>query len=331
MPVAAVRPPSSALSVVPTSLVLGSGRLPVATPRATDAVRTTTLQGTVPASAVTLGPATFQDADVQRAYAEWLPQRWERWKANREEADCKTTAAKLMTDFRADYQQTTGRTIADPFKGRAKWLVGTREKPNGMQATIPTSGPLRPEYRQVKGQPAIDGPNHRIPGISADAAARTYTRPVATRNGQALVTKSDGRDGFAKSDWRINQDLLQPGDVIFQQHRHPDDNRWDHAMTVVKVERDAQGRTQRLTMAIGSFDDLKDADSATPPTNVVNLYAYEETIDFRDGALVDAHVTWQSDAGLRPLEAGDSAAERLRRARIVLGAEQRLTEVHTWK
>jgi hypothetical protein len=298
-----------------------------------DRLATTGLAGAVPASALSLSaaPATFQSAEVQQAYAEWLPKRWEEWKTNREEGDCKTTAAKLMTDFRAFYKESTGQTIADPFKGKAKWIVGTRERPNGMQAKIPTTGPLRPEYRNVKGQPAIDGPNHRIPGISADAVARTYTANVATRNGQALVSKSKGDGGFPKNDLRINQDLLQPGDVIFQQHRHPNDAKWDHAMTVLKVERDEQGRTKRLTMAIGSFDDLKDADSATPPTNLVNLYSYEQTIDFQDGNVSDSQITWQSDANLRPIGAGESQKERIHRAQIILGAEQRLTEVHNWK
>jgi hypothetical protein len=289
--------------------------------------------GTVPATALNLSAtqANWQSADVQAAYAKWLPQRWEQWKANHEEADCKTTAAKLMADFRGHYAETTGQTLPDPLKGKATWLVGTREKPNGITATIPTKGPLRPEYLKVRGKPAIDGPNHRLPGISAHDVAKVYSTNIATRDGQPLVTRSKGEGGYPKGNLRINQDLLQPGDVIFQQHTHPKDDRWDHAMTVVKVERDEQGKTTRLTMGIGSFDDLKDNNAATPPTNLVNFYAYEQVIDFQDGNITDSQITWQSDASLRPIGAGESLDKRIKRAQVILGAEQKLTEVHNWK
>jgi hypothetical protein len=332
MPVIAVRSTTPFLPMarpVPTA----PAAVAVVTGLTADRLSAATAAGTVPASALSLAPrpASWKSPEVQQAYAAWLPERWAQWKANREEGDCKTTATKLMVDFRTHYKETTGFELPDPFKGKAKWVVGTQQKPNGIHATVPLKGPVRPEYRHARGQSVIDGPNHRIPGISADAVAKYYSVNVPTRNGEALVTKSTGDGGYPKGDWRINQDLLQPGDVIVQQHRRPNDTKWDHAITVLQVEKDELGRTKRLTMAIGSFDDLKDDDAATPATNQVNFYSYEQTIDFADGQVTDATITWQSDAALRPIGAKDTLKERLKRAHVILGAEQRLTEVHSWQ
>lgn len=267
---------------------------------------------------------------VQDAYGSYVAVRWATWKAHNEEADCKTAAAKMMTDFRTTYEAQTGIQLPDPLKGKAKWVLSTDESPKGLTAVVPTKGKVRPEYRDKRGADLIDGPNHRIIGISADAVARTATTKVETRDGQALVYRQKTAGTYPKGHLRINQDLLKPGDVIFQKHAHPNNDTWDHTITVVGVEKDEKGRTSKLTLAIGSFDDLNDANSATPPTGPINLYAYEEQIRFENGEIVDSQITWQSDAQLNRLDPGSKTSQRIYRAAKLLGVEQKAIEVHRW-
>ena len=324
--------PAVPSSLQPTATVRSTGLIASsATPLTTDSLTAAVpARGIVPAVSLPT-KASWSSPDVQQAFGDWLPGRWQTWKADHEEADCKSAAARMMTDFRAHYQEQTGVPLADPFKGQAHWIDGTRDKPNGVTRIVPKTGPVRPEYVAKRGQATIDGTNHMLMGFNADAVARKATTPVTSRDGVTMVARRTVAGGsFPKGDLRINQDELRPGDVIFQAHRHPDDTKWDHTMTVMAVEKGADGRTSRLTMAIGSFDDLKDNDAATAPNGPVNNYSYEQQIDFTNGEVSDAHITWQSDAALRPLGAGESLKDRIHRGNVVLGMDQKQTEVHVW-
>ena len=84
--------------------------------------------------------------------------------------------------------------------------------------------------------------------------------------------------------------------MIFMDHQG--DGSFDHAITVVRVERTSDHKVQEVVLAVGSFDDIKDADPETKPEGppTINNYAEEVTIRFApDGSIVDSHSTWQSE------------------------------------
>ena len=92
----------------------------------------------------------------------------------------------------------------------------------------------------------------------------------------------------------VNQ--LKAGDLIVIDHTG--DGRFDHMANVVKVDRDAAGKVQRLVIASGSYDDMKDANGATTPNGLgeVNNYAEEVTIDLDAAEKVSrSKVTWSSE------------------------------------
>jgi hypothetical protein len=79
---------------------------------------------------------------------------------------------------------------------------------------------------------------------------------------------------------------------------HTGDGRHDHTVNVIGVERDAAGRARKLKLAVGSFDDMKDADSATPPRGLyeVNNYCEEVEVDLDEqGKIAASRVTWSSE------------------------------------
>lgn len=67
---------------------------------------------------------------------------------------------------------------------------------------------------------------------------------------------------------------------------------------MVEVERDASGKVAKMVLAVGSFDDMQDADATTPPLGLatVNNYAEEVTVRFTpQGRVASSEVTWSSE------------------------------------
>lgn len=70
-------------------------------------------------------------------------------------------------------------------------------------------------------------------------------------------------------------------------------------LLLVKVDKDTAGRTKRLILAVGSYDDVRDASSATSVEGVglaiVNTYSEEVTVDFdTNGRVTKSVVTYAS-------------------------------------
>lgn len=285
---------------------------------------------------------------IQEAYGEFLKQRWETWKANGEEADCKTLALRMMEDFRIHLRKEAGLQLADPVpaRQRGKWVQYGPQRPGPLPRTVPAG--VRADYVPFQGKPLLSGPNHFYQHILADTVARQVTQPVAVRNGQATIIRYQrkkppltGTQAFldpfpAEGTRMVNPQALRAGDILFQNHRaergRKQDQRIDHTMHVVGVDRDSDtGRVQRLVIAMGTYDDLKDFNEGTAPTvNRLNNYAFEAVIEFdEDGDVADCRVPWQSDPfiSIEPV----LLVDRIRMAYGILGVGEHWIGVHRWR
>lgn len=291
-------------------------------------------------------PLGWDNPTIQDAYAAFLQDRWAQWKANREEADCKTMALKMMHDFRDFYKAQTGIQVPDPIppEHRGKWVTRTPDSPGHLPTHVPDNpAKVRKSYRKHVGKPTIAGPNHFYKDITASAVALYVTRPITERNGVPTVVPYQRTKSGEAENWMypqagtllLNPEALRPGDLIFQNHgsNGQPDHRADHAMHVMRVERDPEsGKVKRLVIAMGTFDDMKDSDPKTrPDIKLVNNYSLEATIEFgADGDIQDCQITWQSDPYLELMDA-QNPGDRIDLGYWILGKNQQSVAVHQWK
>lgn len=293
-------------------------------------------------------PIDWSNPAVQEAYGDFLKERWNAWKQNGEEADCKTLALRMMEDFRRHFADKAGIALADPIpaKLQGKWVQYTAAKPGPLPATVPAKA--RDDYSPHAGKPMISGPNHFYQHILADAVARHVTTEVKERDGKATIQpyqrKKPMPEGLAMfldphpavGTRLVNPEALRPGDILFQNHpvgvRQTQDQRVDHTMHVISVERDpVSGKVSKLVIAMGTYDDLNDYNENTHPSiDRLNNYAFETAIEFDgDGDVADCHVTWQSDPFIQ-LESTDRTS-RIKMAYGILGEGEYWIGVHRWK
>ncbi len=245
-------------------------------------------------------PIAGAHPEIQEAYGKFVSEYWSVLKTNRVEADCKTLALFFMDQFRSKVKADTGAELPLPSSAgnripRASWTAATSARPAGFFSRFEQLPSVRPGYGPAQAiqkldprQSMVHGVNLRYAGIDANGVARAATTRLA------WDPRAENRGDQARPEVPVNE--LKSGDIVFIDHTG--DKKWDHTVNVVGVERDAAGRARKLTLAGGSFDDMKDADGATSPRGLqeVNNYAEEVVVDLDEaGKIAGSRVTWSSE------------------------------------
>ena len=247
----------------------------------------------------------WSSPEIRQAYGQFVGNYWQVMKRNNVEGDCKNLALFFMDQFRKQLAEDRMIKLPHPvLKGapEKRWIVATVEKTQGMFSRVDRllqSGIRmnRPGYEVIKAVQQLD-PQHSLlygvsvhyPEISANQVAKSCTR-IYNWN-----PAMDNRGDSSKPEIPINQ--LSAGNMIFIDHTG--NGSFDHTVTVVKVDKDTAGRTKRLILAVGSYDDVRDASSATSVEGVglaiVNTYSEEVTVDFdTNGRVTKSVVTYASE------------------------------------
>lgn len=242
-------------------------------------------------------PLDFSHPEIQGAYGRFCEEYWPVMKDNRIECDCKTVGLFLLRQFRKKAAEDLGVTIPMPSRNGAKladtsWTSATAARSAGYFSRTASLPVLRPGYSAAVAIQNLDpthsmlyGVNIRQNGLNADAVSRVVDRAILGTNNGGDLTKPE-----------VDIERLRLGDTIFMDHKG--DGKFDHAMTVVGIERDPAGHVGSVKLAIGSFDDMKDANSDTPPAgaNEINQYAEELVIYFnQNGRITGSETTWTSE------------------------------------
>lgn len=250
---------------------------------------------------------TWNSAEIQQAYGKFVGVYWQVMKQNRIEGDCKNIALFLMDQFRKQIKEDRFIDLPHPVMGNneggRKWIIATEDKTRGLFSRADTlmrreNIPVRrPGYNAVLKVQQLDpqhsmlyGVNVHYPRLSANQVARAVTRLFDWN--PALSNRGDS----TKPEVPVNQ--LQPGHLIFIDHSG--DRRYDHTVTVIKVERDAANHTRKLVLAVGSYDDVRDNSAATSVEGVglsiVNTYSEEVTVTLdSNGRITRSEVTYSSE------------------------------------
>jgi hypothetical protein len=263
------------------------------------------------------GTIDWNNVAIAAAYSRFVGEYWPHLRRVVVECDCKTVGLFLMDAFRTYFQAQTGAALPMPSSadgrrtlGEIDWSLLSFGAPGGFFTRLDARGgrAVRPGYGAERLIEPLDptasmmrGTNLRAGGIVADAVSRVAHVVDPGRDNRGDVNVPE-----------IDIAALRVGDTIFMNHNRQRagvltrDTRIDHAMTVVGLTRNADGRVTSLVLAVGSFDDVSDADSTTPPSGArdINNYIEELTIGFNaDGTInYDSAVTrttWASEpAGL---------------------------------
>ena len=255
-------------------------------------------------SRVTVGdrskPVGWDHPEIRAAYGKFVGEYWPVLKANLVEADCKTMALFLMDQFRKKVKQDVGVQLPLPGTAQGRipastWTAFTADRPRGAFSRFSTLPTVRPGYEAAQAIQRLDpkqsmlyGVNLRYAGADADVVARAATTVAAWDPAR------DNHGDQTRPEVPLAQ--AQPGDIVFIDHTG--DGKWDHTVNVVGVTRDAAGAVRQVKLAVGSFDDMKDADGATAPKGLdeVNDYAEEVTVDLdAAGKITSSAVTWSSE------------------------------------
>ncbi|MEZ5447837.1 MAG: peptidoglycan-binding domain-containing protein [Thiolinea sp.] len=244
---------------------------------------------------------------IQQAFGRFVVAYWPVMKQNRVEGDCKNIALFLMDQFRKQLKEDRFVTLPHPVLGRDEggrnWIVAYNDKTSGLftraDRLLRNEGIRvnRPGYNAMLNVQALDpqhsmlyGINVHYPRLSANQVARSTTRLFDWNPAR------DNRGDSSLPEVPVNQ--LQPGHLIFIDHTG--DGRYDHTVTVIQVDRDANNRSRRLVLAVGSYDDVRDNSAATSVEGVglsiVNTYSEEVTVDLdANGRVVKSEVTYASE------------------------------------
>ncbi|MCK5813437.1 MAG: amidase domain-containing protein [Cocleimonas sp.] len=249
---------------------------------------------------------SWDSPDVQQAYGDFVQHYWEVLKENRIEADCKALAMFFMDQFRKHMEEETFIRLPLPRSpngsiSKRKWTVATRTDPKGLfrrVAELFFSRRVRvnrPNYVALKKVQKLDpehvmiyGVNLRYPRTSAHQISRSAT--VISPWSNAYSNKGN----LSKPEIPLNK--LKPGYLIFIDHTG--NGSYDHTVNVVKIKKDNANRVRQLTLAIGSYDDVRDSIAATVVNSlsILNQYCEEVTIDFDENErVVRSDVTYSSE------------------------------------
>ncbi len=240
----------------------------------------------------------WNDPATQAAFATFCQLYWEVMKKNVIEADCKTIALFLMDQFRKKAQLDTGNELRRPGQPgnplpKLVWNTFTARNAGGNFSKASGRTQLRAEYkgavvieRLMPEHSMIRGVNLSVNLVCAEVApcAREISRRKPHNRGDHRIPEIEIND-------------LAPGRMIFM--NHDGDNDFDHAITVIAVDR-KDGRVSRVVLAVGSYDDVKDSLPSTPVKSRAdtNNYAEEVVIEFDEAGMVvdaDADPTWASE------------------------------------
>lgn len=249
---------------------------------------------------------TWASPEIRQAFGQFVGFYWEVMKRNRVEGDCKNIALFLMDQFRKQLFEDRLIRLPHPvLRGAAekRWIIATRDKTQSLfsraDQLLRTKGlqVARPGYGAILKVQAIDsqhsmlyGVNVHYPEISANQVAQSCTRLFDWN------PSYDNRGDSSKPELPVNQ--LAAGNLIFIDHSG--DGRFDHTVTVIKVDKDGAGRTRKLVLAVGSYDDVRDASSATSVEGVglhiVNTYSEEVTVELNEwGNVISSEVSYASE------------------------------------
>lgn len=244
--------------------------------------------------------------EIRNAYGQFVGFYWDVMKRNRVEGDCKNIALFLMDQFRKQLREDRMINLPHPVLGSSpekKWIIATSDKTQGLfsraDKLLSSEGlrVSRPGYGAILNVQALDsqqsmlyGVNVHYPEVSADRVAKSCTRLLDWNSSY------DNRGDTSKPELPINN--LTAGNIIFIDHSG--DGKYDHTVTVIKVDKDSAGRTRKIVMAVGSYDDVRDASSATSVEGVglsiVNTYSEEVTVELNEsGKITSSEVTYSSE------------------------------------
>lgn len=249
---------------------------------------------------------TWASSEIRTAFGQFVGWYWEVMKRNRVEGDCKNIALFLMDQFRKQIKEDRFINLPHPVLRGApekRWIVATADKTQGLFTRADrlknTTGVsvARTGYQAVKNVQALDvehsmlyGVNVHYPEVSAGQVAKSCTRLFD------WDPSLDNRGDSSKPEVPVNQ--LAAGNIIFIDHTG--DGSFDHTVTVIDVEKDANQRTRKLVLAVGSYDDVRDNSSETSVEGVglsiVNTYSEEVTVELDvNGRVTSSTVTYASE------------------------------------
>jgi peptidoglycan hydrolase-like protein with peptidoglycan-binding domain len=250
---------------------------------------------------------SWASAEIQAAYGKFVGDYWEVMKRNQVEGDCKNLALFFMDQFRKQLREDRMISLPHPILKTAaaekRWIVATTNKTQGLFTRADRLksetglGVTRVGYEAILKVQALDpeqsmlyGVNVHYPEISANQVAKSAYRLFDWN------PAFENRGNLTLPEVPVNQ--LQAGHLIFIDHTG--DGTFDHTVTVVKVEKDTTGRTRKIIMAVGSYDDVRDNSAATSVEGVglsiVNTYAEEVTVTLDvNGRITSSEVTYSSE------------------------------------
>jgi peptidoglycan hydrolase-like protein with peptidoglycan-binding domain len=242
----------------------------------------------------------WQHPEIQDAYGRFVEEYWQVLKQNRVEVDCKGLAVIFLEQFRRKVRQDLSVELPLPKSREGsiptpRWTVATRKKTQGYFSRLADDMPVRPGYDVVRKVQSVDPSHSMIFGVNVtvrETSAHMVARAATTRI--EWDPARDNRGDKLKPEIPVNE--LRPGDLIVIDHTG--DGTWDHTVNVIRVERDDQNRARTLVLAVGAFDDIRDADAKTVPTSPseINLYT-EEVVIKLDGAgrVTSSRVTYTTE------------------------------------
>ncbi len=249
---------------------------------------------------------SWDSPDIQEAYGVFVQNYWEVMKENRIESDCKALALFFMDQFRKQLEEETFIKLPLPRSPQGsiasrRWMVATRNDPKGLfrrvaelffKSRIRVN---RPGYEALKNIQKLDpehsmiyGVNMKYPRVSAHQISRAATVISPWRNSQS------NHGNLRKAEVPLHK--LKAGRIIFIDHTG--DGRYDHTITVVKIKKDSANKVRQLTLAVGSYDDVRDSLASTivNSLNILNQYSEEVVVDFdADENITQSEVTYSSE------------------------------------
>lgn len=239
------------------------------------------------------GENTRWDSEtIQKVYGQFVENYWEILKRNKVEADCKSLSLFFMDQFRKQLAEDCSIALPLPksshgsFKQR-RWVVQTAVRPLGLFSRVSKLlqdrhlQVQRSGYETVKKIQALDPMHSMIYGVNVKYP-KTSAKQVAKASSVLYpwMSSQSNRGNPLKSEVPI--DRLKAGNLIFIDHTG--NGSYDHTVNVVKVTRDNSNNVRQLILAVGSYDDVRDANSDTVVTSMamVNQYAEEVIIDFNE-------------------------------------------------
>lgn len=241
---------------------------------------------------------TWDHRVLQESYGRFVADYWEVMKDNLVEGDCKNIALFMMDQFRKQLKQDTLIDLPHPVLGAGRpekdWIVATADKTTGLFSHMDKLRVGRYDYPAMKKVQSLDKEHSMIYGVNVHyPEIRTDTVAKSTKRLFDWDRSYENWGDTSKPEVPINN--LAPGQMIFIDHT--DNGSYDHAVTVVRVEKDNNRRVRRLVLATGSYDDMRDNSSATIVTyKALNPYAEEVIVDLNaNGRITNSTVSYSSE------------------------------------